>query len=226
MRPWGKGKSLAIAVTGGHTLLFGYLTASGDERFYRDFLMPVARYAIPDGESAHNLSVKACQFKMVPSWQSQSERLKTEVLGMKFKTPLGLAAGFDKNGEAIAGVYKMGFSFAEVGSVTPLPQAGNAKPRVFRLEEDRAIINRYGFNNHGHKIVFRNIKNAFFFRLGPLGVNLGANKTSPNVIDDYVQGLVAFQEVADFYVINVSSPNTAGLRSMQQNDKLRALLTA
>lgn len=85
---------------------------------------------------------------------------------------------------------------------------------------------RYGFNNHGHKIVFRNIKNAFFFRLGPLGVNLGANKTSANVIDDYVQGLVTFQEVADFYVINVSSPNTAGLRSMQQNDKLQGLLTA
>jgi dihydroorotate dehydrogenase len=142
------------------------------------------------------------------------------------KNPVGIAAGFDKNAEAIKGLNHLGFGFIEIGSVTPLAQAGNQKPRVFRLTEDEAIINRYGFNSDGHEKVWHRIQQlrASGQFTGVLGVNLGKNKMSEDGVNDYVEGLKLFAPVADYLVINVSSPNTPGLRDMQHRDTLRTLL--
>jgi dihydroorotate dehydrogenase len=141
--------------------------------------------------------------------------------------PIGMAAGFDKNGEAVEGLRHVGFGFVEIGSVTPLAQAGNQKPRVFRLTEDEAIINRYGFNSDGHEKVWHRIQQLRANRnfKGVIGVNLGKNKMSEDAVGDYVEGLKLFAPCADYLVINISSPNTPGLRDMQQKDSLRTLLT-
>lgn len=144
------------------------------------------------------------------------------------KNPIGLAAGFDKNAEAVAGLDEMGFGFIEVGSVTPEPQPGNDKPRCFRLAEDNGIINRYGFNSDGMAKVQERLKNLRLdgsFK-GVLGVNLGKNKTSENPIEDYKKGIDALGPYCDYLVINISSPNTPGLRSMQNKRELEDLLRA
>lgn len=140
--------------------------------------------------------------------------------------PIGIAAGFDKNGEAVEGLNHLGFGFVEIGSVTPFYQAGNEKPRVFRLEKDEAIINRYGFNSDGHEKVWHRLQQLRTNRRfdGVIGVNLGKNKSSDNAVNDYVEGLKLFAPVADYLVINISSPNTPGLRLMQQKDTLKKLL--
>ena len=146
------------------------------------------------------------------------------MFGLKFKNPVGLAAGFDKNGVAVNGMYKLGFSFIEIGSVTPNPQPGNKKPRVFRLPKDNAVINSYGFNSEGHEVVYSNLlatnKKAI------LGVNLGKNKLSEDPVDDYVKGVKKFGEIADYLVINISSPNTPGLRDLQHEEQLKTLISS
>lgn len=139
---------------------------------------------------------------------------------------MGIAAGFDKQGEAVEGLAQIGFGFVEIGSVTPEPQPGNPQPRVFRLVEDEAIINRYGFNSEGHEVVFKRLKalkDSGNFR-GVLGINLGKNKTSSSAKEDYKQGVLVFGPIADYLVINVSSPNTPGLRDLQGKKDLEALL--
>lgn len=141
---------------------------------------------------------------------------------------MGLAAGFDKNAEAVEGLQEIGFGFIEVGSVTPEPQPGNDKPRVFRLVEDDAIINRYGFNSDGLGVVLNRLKlirGDDKFK-GVLGVNLGKNKLSENPVGDYKKGIEAFGPYCDYLVINISSPNTPGLRSMQNKKELEDLLKA
>ncbi|NWQ78961.1 PYRD dehydrogenase, partial [Columbina picui] len=156
---------------------------------------------------------------------------EVRVLGQRFRNPVGLAAGFDKQGEAVDGLYKMGFGFVEVGTVTPQPQEGNARPRVFRLVEDEAIINRYGFNSHGHAAVERRLRARHETQLRltgagmPLGVNLGKNKSSTDAAADYVAGVRMLGPLADYLVVNVSSPNTPGLRDLQGKAELRDLLT-
>lgn len=140
---------------------------------------------------------------------------------------IGVAAGFDKNAEGIVGLHKVGFGFVEVGSVTPYEQPGNPQPRVFRLIEDDAVINRYGFNSEGHDAVWKRIREVRHSNFkGVIGVNLGKNKTSEDPVQDYVTGIKIFGPQADYLVINVSSPNTPGLRSMQNKETLRELLTA
>lgn len=137
-----------------------------------------------------------------------------------------MAAGFDKQGEAVEGLKKIGFGFVEIGSVTPEPQPGNPLPRVFRLVKDEAIINRYGFNSEGHNAVFRRLKSlrdSGSFD-GILGINLGKNKTSASAKEDYKQGVIVFGPIADYLVINISSPNTPGLRDLQGKKDLEALL--
>lgn len=157
--------------------------------------------------------------------------LEVKVLGHKFRNPVGIAAGFDKNGEAVDGLYKLGFGFVEVGSVTPQPQEGNPRPRVFRLPEDQAVINRYGFNSHGLSVVEQRLrarqqKQAQLTADGlPLGINLGKNKTSEDAAADYAEGVRTLGPLADYLVVNVSSPNTAGLRSLQGKSQLRRLLS-
>ncbi|KAH0619756.1 hypothetical protein JD844_000702 [Phrynosoma platyrhinos] len=156
---------------------------------------------------------------------------QVEVFGRRFQNPLGMAAGFDKDGEAVDGLFRLGFGFVEVGTVTPQPQEGNPRPRVFRLTEDRAIVNRYGFNSQGHAAVGRRLQarqkaQRSLSEAGLLlGINLGKNKYSADASADYVAGVRALGPLADYLVVNVSSPNTAGLRALQGKAELRLLLT-
>ncbi|KAM4597092.1 dihydroorotate dehydrogenase (quinone), mitochondrial [Fundulus diaphanus] len=221
----------AVKVIGSGSLLFAsYLTLVGDERFYANQLMPLLqRFVGP--ETAHVLSVKMIGLGLVPLNRYQDPAsLEVNVLGLKFKNPVGIAAGFDKNGEAVDGLYKLGFGFVEVGTITPKPQEGNPKPRVFRLTADQAVINRYGFNSCGLAEVHTRLKaraetQQEHSNTGlPLGINLGKNKLSPDAAADYSEGVRALGPLADYLVVNVSSPNTPGLRDLQGKAELRQLL--
>ncbi|CAH2324011.1 dihydroorotate dehydrogenase (quinone), mitochondrial [Pelobates cultripes] len=221
----------ALIVLGGGGLLFtSYLVIKGDERFYTNCLMPTLQQMVPP-ELAHNLSIKLLSLGLVPRLKCHdSKELEMKVLGHSFRNPVGIAAGFDKHAEAVDGLFKMGFGFVEIGSVTPKPQEGNPTPRVFRLPKDRAVINRYGFNSHGIEVVRQRLmarreKQSLLTAGGmPLGVNLGKNKTSEDAAADYIKGVLELGPFADYLVINVSSPNTPGLRELQGRDQLRHLL--
>jgi len=196
-----------------------------DESFYRK-TMNFLHFLDP--EDAHRLSILVLANRLLPSCRlADSPDLQVKVFGRVFDNPVGLAAGFDKQGEAALGLQDIGFGFIEIGSITPLSQQGNPKPRVFRLSEDEAVINRYGFNSDGHEVVCERIKKL---RANPkfktvLGVNLGKNKTSIDAVKDYVDGVHKFGRLADYLVINVSSPNTPGLRSLQGKEELKSLIS-
>ncbi|XP_014208444.1 dihydroorotate dehydrogenase (quinone), mitochondrial [Copidosoma floridanum] len=216
-----------LTVTGGAAIFFtGYSLQQGNEKFYDNVAMPLARLINP--EVAHRIAVVTTKLGLSPVQKtSDPPVLKTTLWGLEFENPLGMAAGFDKHAEAVQGLCKMGFGFVEIGSVTPEPQPGNPKPRVFRLPEDKALINRYGFNSEGHEVVHKrlqNLKQSKDFQ-GIIGVNLGKNKTSEDAAHDYVSGILRFSDVADYFVVNVSSPNTPGLRSLQAKKELEELLT-
>uniref|UniRef100_G3PS21 Dihydroorotate dehydrogenase (quinone), mitochondrial n=1 Tax=Gasterosteus aculeatus aculeatus TaxID=481459 RepID=G3PS21_GASAC len=221
----------AVKVIGSGSLLFAsYLTAVGDERFYANQLMPLLQRMV-GAETAHVLAVKMIGLGLVPLNRYQDPAsLEVNVLGLKFRNPIGIAAGFDKHGEAVDGLYKVGFGFVEVGTVTPEPQEGNPKPRVFRLTPDRAIINRYGFNSCGlaeaeQRLGGRRDLQQEHREAGlPLGINLGKNKLSQDAGADYLQGVRVLGPLADYLVVNVSSPNTPGLRDLQGKAELRQLL--
>ncbi|XP_030313602.1 dihydroorotate dehydrogenase (quinone), mitochondrial isoform X1 [Calypte anna] len=191
--------------------------------------MPALR-ALPP-EAAHGLALRAAALGLLPTHPPDGPALEVRVLGQRFCNPVGLAAGFDKQGEAVDGLYKMGFGFVEVGTVTPQPQEGNPRPRVFRLTEDEAVINRFGFNSHGHAAVERRLwarREAQLKLTGvgmPLGVNLGKNKSSTDAAADYVAGVRTLGPLADYLVVNISSPNTPGLRDLQGKAELQDLLT-
>ena len=176
-----------------------------------------------DPEKAHNLAIRALKFGFIPKTQGfHAKSLELSVAGLKFKNPLGLAAGFDKNAEAIKPLLEFGFGFIEVGAVTPLAQIGNPKPRLFRLKEDSAIINRFGFNNDGmHEVSKRLSKRP---SNGIVGLNLGANKNSADRINDFATVFKTCSEFIDFATVNVSSPNTENLRELQSDKELRKLL--
>ncbi|MBN3299414.1 PYRD dehydrogenase, partial [Amia calva] len=221
----------AVKVIGSGGLLFvSYLTAIGDEHFYANQLMPALQRVV-GAETAHVLAVKIIGLGLVPRSRHQdSPALEVQVLGRHFRNPVGMAAGFDKHGEAVDGLYRLGFGFVEVGSVTPQPQEGNPRPRVFRLAADQAVINRYGFNSCGHAAVqerlqARKVLQSELTKGGqPLGINLGKNKLSPDAASDYSAGVGALGPVADYLVVNVSSPNTPGLRDLQSKRELKQLL--
>ena len=178
-----------------------------------------------DAERAHRIALLALRSGLVPvGRQYGSTRLETQLAGLKLSNPLGLAAGFDKNAEAIGGLSKVGFGFIEVGTVTPLPQEGNPRPRLFRLMDERAVINRFGFNSDGLERVERRLRKTG--RNCVLGVNIGPNRDSPDVAADYAAVLEACGTVVDYAAINVSSPNTAGLRGMQGAKPLADILAA
>jgi dihydroorotate dehydrogenase len=182
---------------------------------------------LANAESAHNLSLAALKLLPLPSSSKPDEILSQDVAGLHFPNPVGLAPGYDKNAEVPAEILRMGFGFTEVGTLTPLPQEGNPKPRLFRLEEDKAVINRMGFNNDGQAEALKRL--AHFRRdryAGPLGVNIGANKDSEDRVADYVTGVQAMASSADYLTINISSPNTPGLRALQDKGALDALLSA
>jgi dihydroorotate dehydrogenase len=151
--------------------------------------------------------------------------LRTTVAGIDFPSPVGLAAGFDKNGEVAEAMLGFGFGFVEIGTVTPRPQAGNPRPRLFRLSEDRAVINRMGFNNEGQEAAFERLRHNIRLH-GVVGVNIGANKDSIDRIADYAEGVRRLAPVARYLTINISSPNTPGLRGLQDEGALNELLAA
>ncbi|MCW5718000.1 MAG: quinone-dependent dihydroorotate dehydrogenase [Bauldia sp.] len=174
-----------------------------------------------DPETAHRLAIRGLSLGITKA-PPPPPNLRTRVLGLDFPSPIGLAAGFDKNAEAVDGLLRLGFGFVEVGTVTPLPQAGNPKPRMFRLEADEAIINRLGFNNDGAETIAARL--AARKPGGIVGVNLGANRASADRIADYVAGVDRFARIASYLVLNISSPNTPGLRGLQEAESFETLL--
>ena len=177
-----------------------------------------------DAETAHGLTLAALKAGLGGNTRIKSPvNLASTQFGLNFENPLGLAAGFDKNAEVPDAILALGLGFAEVGTVTPRPQAGNPRPRLFRLSEDQAVINRMGFNNEGHAVVLQRLQRRKH-RSGIVGVNIGANKDSPDRVSDYIAGITAFSDVASYFTINISSPNTPGLRNLQAAEELRPLL--
>lgn len=175
-------------------------------------------------EKAHALSIKGLKSGVVPGATfAHDDRLSVKIAGLKLPNPLGLAAGYDKNAEVPDAILKLGFGFTEVGTITPMAQPGNDKPRVFRLVEDEAVINRLGFNNEGHAAALQRLK-ARHSNGGIVGVNIGANKTSEDFVADYEKGIETFFDVASYFTANISSPNTPGLRNLQAADALQKLL--
>ena len=176
-------------------------------------------------ETAHNLAIKSLKFNFVPNILDENKDnplFKTKIFNKDIENPIGMAAGFDKNAEVYNSLYKLGFGFVEVGTITPLKQYGNPKPRVFRLVEDEALINRLGFNNLGAKNIVDRIRSNN--PNGLLGINIGPNKDTENRLSDYVECLKTFYEVADYITINISSPNTEDLRNFHEQTKLNELL--
>ena len=174
-------------------------------------------------ETAHRaaiLGLPAYPFRRRPDGDS---RLAVEAFGLRFPNPLGLAAGFDKSAEAFGPLGRLGFGFVEVGTLTPRPQAGNPKPRLFRLREDAAIVNRFGFNNDGYAAAKARLAGR---REGVLGVNIGPNKDATDRIAAYVEGIETFAAEADYFTINISSPNTPGLRNLHAREDFDALISA
>ncbi|WP_332065402.1 quinone-dependent dihydroorotate dehydrogenase [Bartonella sp. CB189] len=177
-----------------------------------------------DPEYAHRLAIISLKSGLKSCQKVVDRRLCVTVAGLAFENFIGLAAGFDKNAEVVDAVFRLGFGFTEVGTVTPKPQAGNSKPRLFRLREDEAIINRMGFNNEGHQIVYSRI--CVCKRPGIIGINIGANKDTVDKINDYITGISCFYDVADYFTVNISSPNTPGLRNLQVRENLHLLINA
>ncbi len=176
-----------------------------------------------DPEDAHSLAVKALKFAPARRPPADDPRLAVRAFGLNFPNPVGIAPGFDKHAEVPDALLRLGFGFVEVGGVTPLPQAGNARPRVFRLEQDQAVINRLGFNSDGEAVVLGRLA-ARAGEGGIVGLNLGSNKDSPDRTADFVRLIEAMAPVVSYVTVNVSSPNTAGLRNLQQAMVLDDLL--
>ena len=166
-----------------------------------------------DPETAHDLAIKSLKFNPLPNkvFEVEDEQmLNIKLLGKNFPNPVGLAAGFDKSAEAYNSLLKLGFGFVEVGTVTPLKQFGNPKPRIFRLEDDGALINRLGFNNDGMEVIKNRIKSDR--KKGILGINIGPNKDTKDQKNDFCLGLKNFFDIADYITVNISSPNTKGFK--------------
>ena len=178
-----------------------------------------------DPEAAHNLAVKSLKFNFIPRMPDENKNdplFKTELFGKDIENPIGMAAGFDKNAEVYNSLFKLGFGFVEVGTITPLKQYGNPKPRVFRLVEDEALINRLGFNNLGAENIISKIN--LNKKIGTLGINIGPNKDTKNRTEDYLKCLRIFHKEADYITINISSPNTENLREFHNQKQLDDLL--
>ena len=175
-----------------------------------------------DPETAHDFAIKALKFNVISQNKIKNKSIETEIFGKTIPNPIGIAAGFDKDAEVYNSLFKLGFGFVEVGTVTPLNQYGNPKPRVFRLEEDKALINRLGFNNSGSEKVRSRIASSL--PKGLFGINIGPNKDTVDRYEDFLIGLRKFYELADYLTINISSPNTENLRSFHNENELNELL--
>ncbi|MGJ5076218.1 quinone-dependent dihydroorotate dehydrogenase [Bradyrhizobium sp. SZCCHNR1015] len=191
-------------------------------RAFDQLSLPLLRWL--DAEDAHRLAIQG--LKLLPAIKPRPDdaKLAVRAFGLNFPNPVGMAAGFDKNAEVPDALLRLGFGFVEIGSVTPRPQSGNPRPRLFRLERDEAVINRMGFNNDGAEIVLRRLAGRAH-QGGIVGVNVGANKDSADRIADYVRLIETFAPVASYFTVNISSPNTPGLRNLQQASQLDELLS-
>nr|CAG8506027.1 6004_t:CDS:2 [Entrophospora candida] len=221
-------RNLVIGTSGlvGLTLFLKYYYSDSRAVIHK-YLSTTALRLFTTPETSHKFAIWAAKHELTPKDRlADDECLGIEVWGKKISNPIGLAAGFDKNGEAIDGLFDLGFGYVEIGSVTPEPQPGNPKPRVFRLSKDKSIINRYGFNSDGHYIVESRLRDRIRRKSnGKRGINLGKNKWSDvESVDDYVKGIKRFGEYADILVVNVSSPNTPGLRGLQKKGLIDNLL--
>jgi dihydroorotate dehydrogenase len=186
-----------------------------------NFLRPLIFKFSP--EVAHSLAIKALKLNNIPySKPKDNDILEITFCEKKLSSPIGVAAGFDKNAEVYNPLFNLGFGFVEVGTITPKPQFGNPKPRVFRLEEDEALINRLGFNNSGSEEISKRIKENN--RKGFLGINIGPNKDSTNRVNDFLICFRKFYNLADYITINISSPNTENLRDFHNQDELNSLI--
>ena len=180
-----------------------------------------------DPETAHNLAIKSLKLNLIPNIFDENKdnsMFQSTLFGKKIDNPIGMAAGFDKNAEVYNSLFKLGFGFVEVGTVTPFEQYGNPKPRVFRLIKDQALINRLGFNNLGAENISIRIRSNL--NKGPLGINIGPNKDSDNRLNDYLIGLRSFHDIADYITINISSPNTENLRKFHDTNNFDELLSS
>ena len=180
-----------------------------------------------DPETAHTLAIKSLKLNLVPNIFDENKidsMFQTTLFDKIIENPIGMAAGFDKNAEVYNPLFRLGFGFVEVGTITPLEQYGNSKPRVFRLVEDQALINRLGFNNLGSKNVSSRIKSNS--PKGLLGINIGPNKDTNDRLNDYLVGIRTFHDIADYITINISSPNTENLRNFHDENKLDNLLNS
>jgi dihydroorotate dehydrogenase len=190
-------------------------------RAFDAFSLPLLRWFDP--EDAHRLAIQG--LRLLPPMRARPDdaKLAVRAFGLNFPNPVGMAAGFDKSAEAPDSLLRLGFGFVEIGTVTPKPQAGNPRPRLFRLERDEAVVNRMGFNNDGAEAVLRRLAGRAH-QGGIVGVNVGANKDSTDRVADYVKLIETFAPVASYFTVNVSSPNTPGLRNLQQAAALDDLL--
>ncbi|OTF75236.1 dihydroorotate dehydrogenase (quinone), mitochondrial-like protein, partial [Euroglyphus maynei] len=225
-------KSLIKVGLGATVCFYGYNFYQGDYRLWSRHVIPMFHLLYPNAESAHIVAITAARFGLVPRLPEDTDikpYLKTKLWDIEFDNPVGLAAGFDKNGEAIGGLSKFGFGFLEIGTITPEPQKGNLFPRIFRLPKDRAVINRYGFNNYGHDQMEKNLsrQDSIINKQNIIvGLNLGANKLTEDKIQDYIIGLKRFHDKSEikYFVINISSPNTPNLRNLEGKDQLNKLM--
>ena len=205
-------------------------STNGGSRLMYKLLRPLM-FAL-DAETAHRATIVALKLAPTRVLPTFAPELASEVAGLHFPSPVGLAAGFDKDAECPDAMLGFGFGFVEVGTLTPRPQRGNPKPRLFRLARDHAVINRMGFNNEGHTAGLVRLRQrdrrgpSTSLRTGVLGVNIGANKDSADRIADYAEGVRAMAPVADYLTVNISSPNTPGLRNLQAGGELDELLAA
>ena len=190
-------------------------------RAFDAFSLPLLRWFDP--EDAHRLAIQGLRLLPPIRPRPDDPKLAVRAFGLNFSNPIGMAAGFDKSAEAPDALLRLGFGFVEIGTVTPKPQAGNPRPRLIRLERDEAVINRMGFNNDGADVVLRRLA-ARAHHGGIVGVNVGANKDSADRVADYVKLIETFAPVASYFTVNVSSPNTPGLRNLQQASALDDLL--
>jgi dihydroorotate dehydrogenase len=190
-------------------------------RAFDAFSLPLLRWFDP--EDAHRMAIQGLRLLPPVRQRIDDSKLAVRAFGLNFPNPIGMAAGFDKSAEVPDALLRLGFGFVEIGSVTPKPQVGNPRPRLFRLERDEAVINRMGFNNDGAEVVLRRLA-ARAHQSGIVGVNVGANKDSADRVADYVKLIETFAPVASYFTVNVSSPNTPGLRNLQQSAQLDDLL--
>ncbi|MDB4846173.1 quinone-dependent dihydroorotate dehydrogenase [Candidatus Pelagibacter sp.] len=188
---------------------------------FRDLIFKI------DPETAHTLAIKSLKLNLITNIFDKNKgdkMFKSTLFGKKIDNPIGMAAGFDKNAEVYNSLFRLGFGFVEVGTITPLEQYGNLKPRVFRLVEDQALINRLGFNNLGSQNV--NLRIRASLPKGILGINIGPNKDTKNRLDDYLIGFRTFHDIADYITVNISSPNTENLRNFHDEIKFEELMNA